>query len=43
MGVGKVLPLSYELKRGCADESALARVMQHGCPGGGEDLREVKP
>lgn len=42
MGVVRVPYLLAELKeRGCADESALAQVMQPGCRGGEEDLRKL--
>ncbi len=41
MGVVRVPYLLAELKeRGCADESALAQVMQPGCRIGEEDLRK---
>ena len=42
MGVVRVPYLLAELKeRGCADESALAKVMQPGCRIEGEDLRKL--
>lgn len=42
MGVVRVPYLLAELKeRGCADESALAQVMQPGCRIGEEDLRKL--